>query len=51
MADTGLTGATTDVTVDTAALAKEKTKKTIIKVVVIAAALLAAYWIYKKFIK
>ena len=52
MADETLTGAATDVQVNTAAAdAKSAQKKLIIKVLLIAVALFAAYWLYKKFIK
>ena len=52
MADETLTGAATDVQVNNAAAdAKAGQKKLIIKVLLIAAGLFAAYWLYKKFVK
>ena len=53
MADETMTGAKTEVAVDTSAEAakKEKTKKLIIKVVIIAIVIVVAIWLYKKFAK
>ena len=48
MADTTLTGAEQEVTVDTAVVGK---KKMIIKVVVIIAVLFLAFYLYKRFVK
>jgi hypothetical protein len=49
MADTTLTGATTDVSVDTAA-AKEAQRKKIIKWVIIVAAAIGVFFLVKKYV-
>ena len=49
MADTTLTGAEQEVTVDTEAVGSKK--KMIIKVVVIIAVLFLAFYLYKRFVK
>ena len=53
MADESTTGAVSEVAVDNSATAakSEKLKKTIIKVVIVALVLVAAFWLYKKFVK
>ena len=50
MADTTLTGAQTEVQVDTSNN-KEQIKKLVIKVVIITLAVIATIWLYNKFVR
>jgi hypothetical protein len=50
MADTGVSGATTEVTVDNEALATADNRKKIIKYVIIALVLVGAYFLVRKYI-
>jgi hypothetical protein len=52
MADTDVTGATKEISVDTAAVKKSAdNKKLVIKIVIVLVVLVAAFYIYKKFVR